>query len=67
MGDEVEYDLDGPVRFVVCGIVDNSAYGFKYPSDYDDVGEYCDIDMLDKTGRSFPEVAELLTKMKGES
>ena len=31
--------------------------------DYDDIGEYCDIDMLTKTGRHFDEVEELLKKM----
>ena len=72
VGDEVEYScLGGTHRFVVFGvestIVGNTAYGFKYPCDYDDVGEYCDIDMLTKTGRHFPEVAELLKKMKKES
>lgn len=72
VGDEVEYScLGGTHRFVVFGvestIVGNTAYGFKYPCDYNDVGEYCKIDMLTKTGRHFPEVEELLKKMKKES
>jgi len=64
VGDEVEYECDGRVRFVVLEIVGRKAYGFKYPCDYADVGEYCDIDRLTKTGRHFPEVAELLKKMR---
>ena len=64
VGDEVEYDCNGRVRFVVLGIVGRTAYGFKYPCDCDDAGDYCDIDELTKTGRHFPEVAELLKKMR---
>ena len=67
VGDEVEYECDGIVRFVVFGIVGNTAYGFKYPCDYDDVGEYCDIDMLTKTGRHFDYVEKLLEEIRGES
>lgn len=67
VGDEVEYECDGIVRFVVFGIVGNTAYGFKYPCDYDDVGEYCDIDMLTKTGRHFSEVEKLVEKMSCRS
>lgn len=62
IGDEVEYD---DIRFIVTGLIGDRAYGFKYPCDYDDVGEYCDVDMLTKTGRHFDEVAELLKKMRG--
>lgn len=68
VGDEVEYECDGIVRFVVTGIKNSTAYGFRQMYEYDDVsdvGEYCDIDMLKKTGRHFPEVAELLKKMRG--
>lgn len=64
VGDEVEYSCpNGTCRFVAFGIVGNTAYGFKYPCDFDDVGEYCDIDMLTKTGRHFPEVEKLVEKM----
>ena len=70
VGDEVEYDGCGEmVRFVVTGIKDSTAYGFRKMYEYDDVsdvGEYCDIDMLKKTGRHFDEVAKLLKKMRGE-
>lgn len=68
VGDEVEYVCcDETIRFVVTGINNGHwAYGFKYPCDYDESGEYCDLDQLRKTGRHFDEVAELLKKMKGE-
>ena len=67
VGNEVEYVCgDETVRFVVIGLIKGKAYGFKYPCDYDDVGEYCDIDMLRKTGRHFDEAEELLKKMKEE-
>lgn len=64
VGDEVEYECDGIVRFVVTGFCGETAFGFKYQCDYDDVGEYCDIEDLRKTGRHFDEVAELLEKMR---
>lgn len=65
VGDEVEYTgCNETVRFVVTGIVGERAYGFKHTCEYDDAGEYCDIDMLRKTGRHFDEVEELLKKMK---
>ena len=64
VGDEVEYECDGIVRFVVTGFCGETAFGFKHQCDYDDVGEYCDIEDLRKTGRHFPEVAELLKKMR---
>lgn len=68
VGDEVTYTLCGDtVTFIVLGKKKNKYYGFNpNASDYDDVGEYCDADMLKKTGRHFPEVAELLQKMRGE-
>lgn len=65
VGDEVEYECGGIVRFVVFGIVGNKVYGFKYPCNYDDVGEYCDIDMLTKTGRHFDSIEKLLEEIKG--
>lgn len=66
VGDEVEYFCGGNIRFVVCGIDNGVAYGFKYQTDFEDldIGEYCKIDELKKTGRHFPEVAELLKKME---
>ena len=69
VGDEVEYVCcDETVRFVVIGLIKgHTAYGFKFPCDYDDVGEYCDIDMLRKTGRHFDGVEELLSKISEES
>lgn len=67
VGDEVEYKCcDETVRYVVTEIVDEIAYGFKYPCNDVDVGEYCDVNELTKTGRSFPEITELLRKMNGE-
>ena len=66
VGDEVEYECNGRVRFVVLGIVGRTAHGFKYPCDCYDAGEYCDIDELTKTGRHFDEVEELIKKMRGE-
>ena len=66
VGDEVEYECDGIVRFVVTGFCGETAFGFKYQCDYDDVGEYCDIEDLRKTGRHFDEVEELLKKMMEE-
>ena len=68
VGDEVEYDGCGEkVRFIVTGIKDSTAYGFRQIYEYEDVsdvGEYCDIDMLIKTGRHFDEIEELLKKMR---
>ena len=65
VGDEVEYECGGDiVRFVVTGFRGERAFGFKNQCEYDDVGEYCDIEDLWKTGRHFDEVAELLKKMK---
>ena len=67
VGDEVEYESCGEVvKFIVTGVNGSRVYGFKSPCEYDDVGDYCDIDGLHKTGRHFPEVAELLEKMRGE-
>ena len=71
VGDEVEYDGCGEkVRFIVTGIKDSTAYGFRQIYEYEDVsdvGEYCDIDMLIKTGRHFDEVEELLNKMRDQN
>ena len=67
VGDEVEYECFGAtIRFVVCGIDYGVAYGFKYRPDFKelDIGEYGKIDELKKTGRHFPEVVELLKKMR---
>lgn len=68
VGDEVEYEYDGEkIRFVVTGVKDSIAYGFRQIMEYEDVsdvGEYCDVDALQKTGRRFPEVEELLKKMR---
>ena len=67
VGDEVEYKCCGKVvKFIITGVSDSIVYGFKSPCGYDDVGEYCDIEDLRKTGRHFPEVAELLKKIRGE-
>lgn len=67
IGDEVEYECcDELVRFIVTGICGRTAYGFKISCDYDDVGEYCDIEDLRKTGRSFHEIADALKKMGEE-
>lgn len=67
VGDEVEYESCGEVvKFIVTGVNGSRVYGFKSPCEYDDVGDYSDIDGLHKTGRHFPEVAELLQKMRGE-
>lgn len=66
-GDEVEYECCGEiVKFIVTGVNGSIAYGFKSPCEYHDVGEYSHIDGLHKTGRHFPEVVELLKKMRGE-
>lgn len=67
VGDEVTYTLCGDTAtFIVLGKKKNKYYGFNPNApDYNDVGEYCDADMLKKTGRHFPEVAELLEKMRG--
>lgn len=69
IGDEVTYTLCGDTAtLIVLGKKKNKYYGFNPNApDYNDVGEYCDADMLKKTGRHFPEVAELLEKMRGES
>lgn len=68
IGDEVEYECCGEVvKFIVTGINDSLFYGFKSPCEYYDVGEYAHIDSLRKTGRHFPEVVQLLEKMKGEN
>lgn len=68
VGDEVEYECGGEkIRFIVTGVKDSTAYGFRQLMEYDDVtdvGEYCDVEDLRKTGRHFDEVAELLKKMK---
>lgn len=67
VGDEVEYECGGDiVRFVVTGFCGETAFGVKYQCDYDDVGEFCDIEDLRKTGRHFYEIEELLKKMKEE-
>lgn len=66
VGDEVEYFCGGNIRFVVCGIDNGVAYGFKYRPDFEDldIGEYCEINELKKTGRHFPEVEKLLEEMR---
>lgn len=68
VGDEVEYEYGGEkIRFIVTGVKDSTAYGFRQIMEYEDVsdvGEYCDVDVLQKTGRRFPEVVELLKKMR---
>ena len=67
VGDEVEYECcDELVRFIVTGFCGETAFGFKHQCDYDDVGEYCKIEDLRKTGRSFPEIANALKKMGDE-
>ena len=67
VGDEVEYECCGEfVTLIVTGTVGKRAYGFKIFCDFDDVGEYCDIEDLRKTGRSFPEIADVLKKMREE-
>ena len=67
VGDEVEYECCGElVTFVVTGTDGKRAYGFNIFCDFDDVGEYCDIEDLRKTGRSFPEIADVLKKMMEE-
>lgn len=68
VGDEVTYTLCGDtVTFIVLGKKKNKYYGFNPNApDYDDVGEYCDADMLKKTGRHFPEIVELLKKMRSD-
>ena len=67
VGDEVEYTTGGKAtKFVVMDIGGKYAYGFKYPCMLDDVGDYCDLEYLRKTGRHFDEIEELLKKMKGE-
>ena len=65
VGDEVEYECCGEVvKFIVTGVIGSTVYGFKSPCGYDDVGEYCDIEDLRKTGRHFDEAEELLKKMR---
>lgn len=65
VGDEVEYECDGEVvKFIVTGVSGSIIYGFKSPCGYDDVGEWCDIKGLRKTGRHFDEVEELLKKLR---
>ena len=68
VGDEVEYECGGEkIRFIVTGVKDSTAYGFRQLMEYEDVsdvGEYCDIEDLWKTGRHFDEIEELLKKMK---
>lgn len=68
VGDEVEYFCGENIRFVVCGIDNGVAYGFRHRPDSEDldIGEYCEIDELKKTGRHFHEVEELLKKMREE-
>ena len=68
VGDEVTYTSCGDtVTFIVLGKKKNKYYGFiPNAPDYDDVGEYCDADMLKKTGRHFPEIVELLEKIRGD-
>ena len=56
--DEVEHECDGIVRFVVTGFCGEMEFGFKHQCDYDDVGEYRDIEDLRKIGRHFDEVEE---------
>ena len=67
VGDEVEYECCGElVTFIVTGTDGKRAYGFKIFCDFDDVGEYCDIEDLRKTGWSFPEIADVIKKMREE-
>ena len=69
IGDEVEYDYscNDSVKFVVIGTNNGMAYGFKYPCETDDVGEYCELEDIRRTGRSFPEIVAVLKKMREES
>ena len=65
VGDEVEYECCGEVvKFIVTGFIGSIVCGFKWPCGYDDVGDYCRIEDLRKTGRHFPEVEDLLKKME---
>lgn len=66
VGDEVEYECGGLNRFVVTGIYGRYAVGFKDEDDDIDVGDYCDIKYLRKTGRHFSDIEKLLKKMRGE-
>ena len=69
VGDEVEYEWHGEInRFIVIEIRDDIAYGFGLLGNCDDcdnVGDFCHIDELKKTGRHFSQVTDLLKEMKG--
>ena len=66
VGDEVEYEN---CKFIVTAEIGNKYHGI-HSSNGDLVsfgeGDYCSKDNCKKTGRHFPEVAELLQKMRGE-
>ena len=69
VGDEVEYYCGKNIRFVVCGIYKGIAYGFKYCTGFGclDMGDYCKIDELKKTGRHYDSVEKLLEEMREET
>ena len=66
IGDEVEYEN---CKFVVTAEIGNKYHGI-HSSNGDIVsfgeGDYCSKDNCKKTGRHFPEVVELLEKMRNE-
>ena len=64
VGDEVEYQPNKAKGIVIkCHVPDVFAGIDKYAVFTGDCVEYCPIEWLTKTGRSFSEVAELLKKM----
>ena len=67
VGDEVEYPPNKAKGIVVqCHVPDVYAEVDKYAVFTGTSVEYLPIEWITKTGRVFPEVAELLQKMRGE-
>lgn len=67
VGDEVTFKPNDAKGIVIwCHVPDVYADVDKYAVFTGNFVEYCPIEWLTKTGRVFPEVAELLKKMKEE-
>ena len=60
VGDEVVYYENSSVKFIVTQVRDNHISGINNTGEF----LYRDISHWKKTGRTFPEIAEVLAKMK---
>lgn len=60
VGDEVAYFHDSKVKFIVTKVKNNRISGINATGEFSDKNATC----WEKTGRTFPEIAQVLAKMK---